>query len=313
MRRQFPDGVVWFYEGDKGFEHKVRRQFPDGDVSFFEGDRGFEHMVRAELHDGTMWFYEGDKGFEHKVRAVLPSGETQFFKGNTDAERKVRAEFPDGLVIYYGGTRDNEYVLGKGYTAESAMRRNTQKPKKPWTPESEEGKAARVAKNKAMVAAMAAATAGFLRPPTAPAVRTPGYPQDVRADDGQSGNGNGAISGEMQASIDAFNAAETAKHRADSLRRAEVRRQAEQARANRPERPYTEPGPSGPKKADRARKNRAAPEEESRAVSRNDFMAACAAHEQRLEEKERLRLEQIEEQMENRRIAHGIMHGVESV
>ena len=321
-RAEYPNGIVGFYEGDKGAEHKVRVELPDGRKHFFEGEKGTERMIRTVWPFGETDFFEGEKGAERKVRTEIYDGEIQFFSGRKGFERKVRAELPDAHVTYYGGHRDHEYVIstsaGARYTARPRKGPKTGGDdvfvvtKKSWEPESEEEKAARVAKNRAMVAAMGASAASSRRGGyAAQRIASAWFAHDVPAAPLLAdGSDIGAISEEMQARIDAADAAETARHRADSMRRAEVRRQAEEARANRAEKPLSKPGPSGPEKAGRALKNRAALDEEAREVVRKyDSMEACAAHEQMLRDKEQLRLTQIEERMEKCRIAREIAEG----
>ena len=41
-----PDGLVIFYEGEKGAERFLRVEHSDGRVFFFEGERGVERIVR---------------------------------------------------------------------------------------------------------------------------------------------------------------------------------------------------------------------------------------------------------------------------
>ena len=50
---QTADGIVRYYEGEKGAERVVRKERPDG-TAYYEGGRGAEQLVRAEFADGEV-------------------------------------------------------------------------------------------------------------------------------------------------------------------------------------------------------------------------------------------------------------------
>jgi hypothetical protein len=66
VRIQYND-VATFYEGQKGFERKVRVDMPNGCKVLYEGQQHFERMVRVECPNGSVKFYTGEKGAESIV------------------------------------------------------------------------------------------------------------------------------------------------------------------------------------------------------------------------------------------------------
>ena len=113
VRAEDPNGLKFFFEGEKGAERMVREEFPSGNKWFFEGGKGAERKVRTELPSGEKWFFEGEKGTERQVRREFAGGEKWFFEGEWGAERVVCVEFPDG---------DNEFFEGeKGFPSSSSL------------------------------------------------------------------------------------------------------------------------------------------------------------------------------------------------
>ena len=125
-------GVVYYYEGSKGEERKVKEAHPGGQINFYEGPKGEEHLVRVEANNvvilyagprgeeflvqarnpnGTLIFYDGLKGEEHLVRFEVPNGETVFLEGPKGEERRVKLVLPDGTVEFYEGLRDEEHLV----------------------------------------------------------------------------------------------------------------------------------------------------------------------------------------------------------
>lgn len=103
-----------FYEGEKGYEHKVKTQLKDkSDKEFthtwnFEGPKGFERHVSDEQLNGIR-FYEGEKGKERIDRYEFnSSSEVIFFDGDKGSERMVRSE-KDGTILHMKGPKGEEY------------------------------------------------------------------------------------------------------------------------------------------------------------------------------------------------------------
>ena len=102
------NGVVQHFEGEKGAERKVRTVRPNGMVQYFEGENGSERVVRLEIPSGQVQHYEGEKGAERLVRVERSRGQVQHFEGEKGAERKVRTESLNGKVRHFEGERKAE-------------------------------------------------------------------------------------------------------------------------------------------------------------------------------------------------------------
>ena len=74
VRFEFFGGEVFYYEGEKNAERKVRCVLPEGDVFYFEGEKGAERKVRCVRPWGDVFDYEGEQGAEQMVRLGLPFG-----------------------------------------------------------------------------------------------------------------------------------------------------------------------------------------------------------------------------------------------
>jgi hypothetical protein len=108
VRTECANGVVLYYEGEKGAEHYVRAESITGTVEYYEGEKGAERGIRAELANGAVQYYEGEQGAERLVRTDSITGVVQYFEGENGAERRVRAEDADGTVKYFEGEKGAE-------------------------------------------------------------------------------------------------------------------------------------------------------------------------------------------------------------
>ena len=108
VKEDHPGDQLQFYEGPKGEEHAVRVEFSYGPIQFYEGPKGEERLVKYRGPGGIVILYEGRKREEHKVKIELPSGQLQFYEGPQHEERLVRSRNPDGVLIFYEGPKDEE-------------------------------------------------------------------------------------------------------------------------------------------------------------------------------------------------------------
>ena len=93
-RREWPDGAVEHYEGERGVERLVSIVYPDGHIEDYEGEKDAERKVCVEWPDGPLEHYEGERGAERLVRMEWPDGQVDHYEGERDAEQTVRVERP---------------------------------------------------------------------------------------------------------------------------------------------------------------------------------------------------------------------------
>lgn len=106
-----PGDQIQFYEGPKGEERAVRVEFSYGTIQWYEGPRGEERLVKSRGPDGLVIFFEGPKREEHKVKIEMPDGQLQFYEGPKHEERLVLTRNPDGVVIFYEGPKGEERIV----------------------------------------------------------------------------------------------------------------------------------------------------------------------------------------------------------
>jgi hypothetical protein len=160
-------------------------------------------------------------------------------------------------------------------------------------PETSEEKATRVAENQAMMHAMKNTKPlnkrGVTTPPADPAGEAP--PMTL----------------ETKAKLDAYHAAETAKHRAELDARAEVRRQAAVAAAARKPKTYTKPGASGPVRVGHIYDPPMPLDKRAREkVRKHNSIQAANAHVQAIKEGEAQRVLEQDKLLEMRRKGYAI-------
>lgn len=115
----------------------------------------------------------------------------------------------------------------------------------------------------------------------------------------------------MQIKLNRMHRVETAKNIVESMRRKKVRQEAEAAKAERKEAPFSVKGPSGPatKHASVYAEKPSLGDQAKRDCQKAKSIESAAEHRLFLKEQESLRLAQAEQKMEALRIASQIQHG----
>ena len=105
VEREYPDGEVEYFEGEKSEERLVQEVYPNGVVSYYKGAKGEEREVRWETVNG-LWGDcvdegEGDERCVRIPRMVHPNGREDHYEGQVENERLMWEEHADGRVVIY--------------------------------------------------------------------------------------------------------------------------------------------------------------------------------------------------------------------
>ena len=112
-RQTSPDGSVLEYMGPQGHEREWRQTSPDGSVLEFEGPPGKEFRSRQTFPDGTVLKLDGPRGQERRLRQTRPDGTVLEYDGPPGQERKVRQTSPGGTVLRLYGQRGQERKVSR--------------------------------------------------------------------------------------------------------------------------------------------------------------------------------------------------------
>lgn len=90
VKTEWPNGTVWYFEGDSDQEHLVQVVFRDITTDY-GGEKENEYIVSRQFGDGTVIFYDGtQKGHERMQRILLPNGTFIHLTGPGGQERVER-------------------------------------------------------------------------------------------------------------------------------------------------------------------------------------------------------------------------------